>query len=131
MGEWTNGVHSSVKENRKLAQSCCKTQRVYDLFVNYWMTPMSTILDPTDERNPVVRSPSHREKNLQKRVAMLDIAKPRGNVLLDRLEEILKERYPEVEVSRYSKPTFTKPAPLSLRQEIQANNDVVLEALAD
>ncbi len=92
---------------------------------------MSTILDPTDERKPVVRSTSQREKNLQKRVAMLDIAKPRGNVLLDRLEELLKERYPEVEVSRYSKPTFTKPAPLSLKQEIQANNDVVLEALAD
>lgn len=92
---------------------------------------MSTILDPTDERKPVVRSISQREKNLQQRVAMLDIAKPRGNVLLDRLEELLKERYPEVEVSRYSKPTFTKPAPLSLRQEIRANNDVVLEALAD
>ncbi|MXW54052.1 MAG: hypothetical protein F4X44_11535 [Gammaproteobacteria bacterium] len=92
---------------------------------------MSTILDPTDERKPVVRSTSQREKNLQKRVAMLDIAKPRGNVLLDRLEELLKERYPEVEISRYSKPTFTKPAPLSLRQEIRANNDVVLEALAD
>lgn len=92
---------------------------------------MSTILDPTDERKPVVRSTSQREKNLHKRVAMLDIAKPRGNVLLDRLEELLKERYPEVEVSRYSKPTFTKPAPLSLKQEIQAKNDVVLEALAD
>lgn len=107
------------------------TQRVYDLLVNSWMIAMSTILDPTDERKPVVRSTSQREKNLQKRVAMLDIAKPRGNVLLDRLEELLKERYPEVEVSRYSKPTFTKPAPLSLRREIQANNDVVLEALAD
>lgn len=92
---------------------------------------MSTILDPTDERKPVARSISPRREALQKRVAMLDIAKPRGNVLLDRLEELLKERFPEVKVSRYSKPTFTKPAPMELRQEIQANNDVVLEALAD
>ena len=92
---------------------------------------MSTILDPTDERKPVVRSLSPRNRNLQKRLAMLDIAKPRGNVLLDRLEELIRERYPEVEVSRYTKPTFTKPAPNTLRREIQANNDVVLEALAD
>lgn len=92
---------------------------------------MSTILDPTDERTPVARSISPRKKSLQKRVAMLDIAKPRGNVLLDRLEELLKERFSEITVSRYSKPTFTKPAPISLRNEIRDNNDVVLEALAD
>ncbi|MCY3886001.1 MAG: hypothetical protein OXG24_13940 [Gammaproteobacteria bacterium] len=92
---------------------------------------MSTILDPTDERTPVARSISPRSASLQRRVAMLDIAKPRGNVLLDRLEELLKERYPEITVSRYSKPTFTKPAPISLRNEIRENNDVVLEALAD
>ncbi|MCY3818039.1 MAG: TlpA family protein disulfide reductase [Gammaproteobacteria bacterium] len=62
---------------------------------------------------------------------LLDISKPRGNVLLDRLEELLAERLPAVEVNRYSKPTFTKPAPQALRQEIRESNDFVIEALAD
>ena len=92
---------------------------------------MPTILDPTDERVPVERSLSPRANTLQGRLALLDIAKPRGNVLIDRLEELLNERYPALEVKRYSKPTFTKPAPDSLRNEIRAENDLVVEALAD
>ncbi len=64
-------------------------------------------------------------------VALLDISKPRGNVLLDRLEELLKERLPGIEVNRYAKPTFTKPAPETLRREIFASNDFVIEGLAD
>jgi hypothetical protein len=64
-------------------------------------------------------------------VALLDISKPRGNVLLDRLEQTLSERLPDVSITRYSKPTFSKPAPEALRQKIQANSDFVIEALAD
>ena len=64
-------------------------------------------------------------------LALLDIAKPRGNVLLDQLEAKLREKLPAIKINRYTKPTFTKPAPGSLRQEIKANNDFVVEALAD
>lgn len=92
---------------------------------------MPTILDPTDERVPVERTLSPRLDALQGRLALLDIAKPRGNVLIDRLEELLNERFPALEVNRYTKPTFTKPAPDSLRNEIRAENDLVVEALAD
>ena len=92
---------------------------------------MPTILDPTDERVPVERSITARDAELQGRLALLDIAKPRGNVLMDRLEELLNEQYPNLVVNRYTKPTFTKPAPDSLRNEIRAENDVVVEALAD
>lgn len=92
---------------------------------------MPTILDPTDERKPVSRSVTPRSSQLSGRVALLDIRKPRGNVLLDRLEELLNEKYPEVEVSRFAKPTFTKPAPLEVRQEVKANADLVVEGLAD
>ena len=35
------------------------------------------------------------------------------------------------EVARYKKPTFTKPAPVDLRQEIAAQCTLVIEALAD
>ena len=92
---------------------------------------MTTILDPTDERVPVARTVTRRPAAIRGNVALLDIAKPRGNILLDRLQERLAERLPGVTVNRYAKPTFTKPAPDALRQDIKANNDFVVEALAD
>ncbi|MFT4798566.1 MAG: hypothetical protein ACJAYE_001901 [Candidatus Azotimanducaceae bacterium] len=92
---------------------------------------MSTILDPTDERVPVARQPTPRPMTITGNVALLDISKPRGNILLDQFEARLKERLPSVNFNRYSKPTFTKPAPDDLRQEIRARNDYVIEALAD
>ena len=92
---------------------------------------MTTILDPTDERVPVARTITPRPDAISGNVAFLDISKPRGNVLIDRLEELLSERLPQVSFNRYAKPTFTKPAPDELRQQIQAENDFVIEALAD
>ena len=91
----------------------------------------TTILDPTDERIPVTRSLARREGHLSGSIALLDIAKPRGNVLLDRLEQRLHERVPKIDISRYAKPTFAKPAPDDLRREIKQNNGFVIEALAD
>ena len=52
-------------------------------------------------------------------------------MLLDRLEELFNERLPEVEVRRYEKPTFTKPAPEDLRRKIAEECGFVIEALAD
>jgi len=92
---------------------------------------MTTILDPTDERKPVHRDVTPRPPEISGTVALLDISKPRGSLLLDRLQQRLAERLPEVKTVRYSKPTFTKPAPDTLRQEILGNSDFVVEALAD
>jgi hypothetical protein len=92
---------------------------------------MTTILDPTDEREPIARQLSPRSGAISGTVAFLDISKPRGNVLLDQLEEQLKARVPDIEIVRYAKPTFTKPAPEPLRQEIRSKSDFVVEALAD
>ncbi len=92
---------------------------------------MTTILDPTDEREPVNRQITPRSGEITGNVALLDISKPRGNVLLDRLEALLSERLPGITVNRYSKPTFAKPAPDALRREIQGNNDFIIEGLAD
>jgi hypothetical protein len=92
---------------------------------------MTTILDPTDERVPVTRQLTSRPESISGRLALLDISKPRGNVLLDRLEALLSERLPGIEIRRYAKPTFTKPAPEDLRAEIARDNDFVVEALAD
>ena len=92
---------------------------------------MTTILDPTNERVPVVRQVTPRTGEIVGRVALLDISKPRGNVLLDRLEALLSDRLPGITVNRYAKPTFAKPAPDALRREIQGNNDFIVEGLAD
>jgi hypothetical protein len=89
-----------------------------------------TVLDPTSERTPVTRPRAPRPDSITgRRVGLLDISKPRGNVFLDRLEELLSAE--GVTVHRFSKPTFTKPAPIDLRHEIVAKCDVVIEALAD
>ncbi len=92
---------------------------------------MTTILDPTDEREPVTRSIATRKGELGGVLALLDIRKPRGNVLLDRLEARLGEALPDVTIRRYTKPTFTKPCPDALRATIREECDYVIEALAD
>jgi hypothetical protein len=93
------------------------------------MTPIE-LLDPTGERRPVARERAARPSTLEGlTVGLLDISKPRGDVFLDRLEELLSGR--GVEVLRFRKPTFTKPAPADLRHEISVRCDAVVEALAD
>jgi hypothetical protein len=92
---------------------------------------MTTILDPTDERVPVTRQVTARPAAISGTVALLDISKPRGNVLLDRLEALLTDRVPGIAVKRYAKPTFTKPAPDALRRQIFEESDFVIEGLAD
>jgi hypothetical protein len=92
---------------------------------------MATILDPTDERVPVQRSLTARPEQITGTVGLLDIGKPRGNVLIDRMEVQLQERLPGVTFKRYTKPTFTKPAPEDLRRKIAQECGFVIEALAD
>ena len=91
---------------------------------------MSILLDPTSERVPAERARAARLTSLDgKTIGLLDIAKARGDVFLDRLESQLAER--GAIVQRYAKPTFTKPAPIDLRHEIASQCDAVVEALAD
>jgi hypothetical protein len=88
------------------------------------------VLDPTSERAVATRERLSRPSTVNGlRVGLLDISKPRGNVFLDRLEELL--RADDVHVERFAKPTFTKPAPIDLRHEISTKCDLVIEALAD
>ena len=91
----------------------------------------TTILDPTDERVPIRRRLAARPEAITGTVALLDISKPRGNVLIDRLEVRLRERLPAVAFRRYSKPTYTKPAPDDLRRTVAGECDLIIEALAD
>ncbi len=89
-----------------------------------------TLLDPTSEREPVKRKRLSRPKSLDGlTVGLLDIAKARGDVFLDRIEEKLTAKGAKIE--RYQKPTFTRVAPVDLKQLISTQCDVVIEALAD
>ncbi len=91
---------------------------------------MTALLDPTNERTPRRRPLSPRLADLTgETVALLDISKPRGDIFLERLNELFAKR--GVSVKRYRKPTFSKPAPIDLRQRIAAECTAVVEALAD
>lgn len=88
------------------------------------------LLDPTAETAPAQRARLPRPDSLDNKVVgLLDISKPRGNVFLDRIEQQLAAL--GITVRRYSKPTFTRPAPTELKQKIAAEVDVLVEGLAD
>ena len=88
------------------------------------------VLDPTNETKPATRALLERPASVKGlTVGLLDISKPRGDVFLDRLQQLLE--HAGAQVTRYKKPTFTKPAPVDLRQEIATHCTLVIEALAD
>jgi hypothetical protein len=88
------------------------------------------VLDPTGEQTAAERTRAARPDRLEGLdLALLDISKARGDVFLNRLEEALSQR--GARVRRYSKPTFTKPAPIDLRRQIASECAAVVEALAD
>ena len=94
------------------------------------MTEAGILLDPTAERTPAARPRLARPASLEGlTVGILDISKARGNVFLDRVDELLQAR--GVAVRRYRKPTFTRPAPVALAQQIAAECHLVVEGLAD
>jgi hypothetical protein len=88
-------------------------------------------LDPTDSVAVPRRTAPRLESLEGKTITLLDISKAKGDHLLDRVEELLRERAHPREVVRRKKPTFARPAPEDLRQEILKNSDAVIEALAD
>jgi hypothetical protein len=92
---------------------------------------MPTLVNPLDERAGRAAGPAPRLHGIEgKTLALLDISKPGGSHFLDRLEELLTERYGAARVVRETKPTYTKPAPASLLERL-AFVDGVIEALAD
>ena len=94
------------------------------------MSQPQVLLDPTSERAPVARALRARPASFDGlTVGILDISKARGDIFLDRIELRLGER--GIGVRRYKKPTFTRPAPTALKQQIAAECNLVIEGLAD
>ena len=97
---------------------------------SYAMSTRPSLLDPTAEDYPAHRKRCPRPSSLSGlTVGLLDISKPRGDIFLNRLEVALANV--GIHVERYTKPPFTKPAPIDLRHEIASKCDAVIEALAD
>ncbi len=88
------------------------------------------LLDPTSELTPKKLGRLPRPASLEgMTIGLLDIAKARGDIFLDRLDFHLQKR--SLAVKRYQKPTFARVAPTDLKQKISSECDVVIEALAD
>jgi hypothetical protein len=88
-------------------------------------------LDPTDSV-AVPRKTARRPSTLDDKViTLLDISKAKGDHLLDRIEELLRERARPRAIVRKKKPTFARPAPEAQREEIVGATDLLVEALAD
>ena len=87
-------------------------------------------VSPIDTRTMVPEAPSVRPPEVAgRRVWLLDIAKNRSAEFLDRVEELLRAE--GAEVRRTRKPTFSKPAPAEVINEIAIHGDLAVEALAD
>ncbi len=95
-------------------------------------TEMPTkLINPMNETLVRASPPPARLRSLQgKTVALLDISKTGGNLFLDRLEHLLRERFHVTKVVRTAKPTFAKPAPPGIIEQLRTV-DAVVEALAD
>ncbi len=65
-----------------------------------------------------------------RRLVLLSISKPKSAEFLDELERMLGERHGAT-VTRAVKPTFTRPAPAQLIEQLATTSDAVIEALAD
>ncbi|EAW29825.1 hypothetical protein GP2143_12054 [marine gamma proteobacterium HTCC2143] len=92
------------------------------------MTTM--LLDPTAEVSAATRPRLQRPVDLAGlTVGLMDISKPRGDIFLNRIEALLKDR--NIQVKRFTKPTFTRVAPTELKQQIAGEVDLVIEGLAD
>lgn len=94
------------------------------------MTNTAILLDPTGEQQSAQRQRRPRPDSLEGlTIGLLDIAKARGNIFIDQLENRLAAR--GLTVRRYRKPTFARVAPVELKQTITTECDVLIEALAD
>ena len=89
------------------------------------------LINPMNETPVRVSAPPARLPTLHgKTIGLLDISKTGGNLFLDRLERLLRERHQVANVVRTMKPTFAKPAPPAIIEQLRSV-DAVVEALAD
>lgn len=93
---------------------------------------MIAVLDPTGVNKAMQLSPCPRVDDLNgKVIGLLDNGKPNFNLLVDRLEEVLGERFRFAQTVRRTKPTVMAAAPLQTLQELAEKCDLVINGLGD
>lgn len=91
-----------------------------------------TLLNPTSQGDATEKFLAPRLRNLDGKVmGLLDITKNGSDIFLNRVEELIRERFEITEVVRVKKPTFSRPAPTELLVELAEQVDFVVEGLAD
>jgi len=94
--------------------------------------PANVIVDPRGNSEPKEWRPAPRDGTLKKVIGLMDISKPKGDQVLNRIEERLKERYGDgVEFRRYRKDTFSRRASRELIDQMSRECNHVIGALAD
>ena len=86
--------------------------------------------DPTVELSPVLRQRLAPGKDLSEAIiGLLSISKERSDEFLDSIEKNLTDQ--GLNVLRFRKPTYTRPAPEAVLQEMIERCDVAVVGLAD
>ena len=83
----------------------------------------SDLVDPRRAAgvSTVVRAP--RKPNISGTIGLLDISKPGGSHILDRVQILLQNKFDSVSCKRYMKPMFSRPCPDDLRLKIARYSD--------
>ena len=66
-----------------------------------------------------------------KTMGLLNIGKNGSDAFLQRVEELMREAFDVADVVHIDKPTFTRPAPEELIEQLANRCDYVVEGLAD
>ncbi len=91
-----------------------------------------TLLNPTSQGDAAEKYLAPRLDSLDRKVmGLLDITKRGSDIFLDRVEELLCDRFDIAEVIRVKKPTFARNAPQDLLVNLAERADFVIEGLAD
>ena len=89
------------------------------------------ILDPTGFDSQPPKPMAKRLDSLKgKTIGLLDIGFPNGGVFLDRVEELLKNKYGVAETVRRAKPSPARPAKDEVRKELIDDCDAIVEGLS-
>jgi hypothetical protein len=91
------------------------------------------LVNPGNEKTDAPVRPARRMDSLAgKTIALLDISKPGGNIFLDRMDVLLREKHGVTRVIRAMKPTFAKPAPPEVLEAIRGGGaGAGIEGLGD
>ena len=92
-------------------------------------TPLMEVINPTSDRELKVGKIASRDHDLEaKRIGFLDNSKPNADRFLEYVGQLLKERYPTIEILSRRKMTRTEADCL---QELIGRCDLVVSAFAD